>query len=342
MAAAWASRASVRRWRAGPDGPGSRTACLPAGRGVLGPVEQAGLEESSASACWARSRSAGSGRRATAGVHAPAHGAVVFAPAPEQVAQCEMQLGRVRVVLHRFDEGIDGLVLLLVEQVVQALEIRLGGAAVLLAQLAQVEARGQPAQPKASGKPSNIQLRSNSMERGLWLRERSGCGCGWVCRGGRAGCRRERRARLTRRAAMPPPARHHAQHAHHQSGREGRQHHQHHRRPPLRAEEEMHGGVCWLFSAKAKSVKKMAALSSHRRYFMCLPERGGILRSAPVPAALRRAPACRRSLHSTPFGRLKPLPCMAECCFLGSVNGRRRLSARRCAGLPPRAAPCPA
>ncbi|KRC16531.1 hypothetical protein ASE28_06110 [Acidovorax sp. Root219] len=35
---------------------------------------------------------------------------------------------------------------------------------------------------------------------------------------------------------------------------------------------------CWLFSAKAKRVKKMAALSSHRRYFMGLPGGGEILR----------------------------------------------------------------
>ena len=29
--------------------------------------------------------------------------------------------------------------------------------------------------------------------------------------------------------------------------------------------------VCWLFNAKAKSVKKMAALSSHVRYFKVNP-----------------------------------------------------------------------
>src|ERR1700744_3113918 len=34
---------------------------------------------------------------------------------------------------------------------------------------------------------------------------------------------------------------------------------------------------CWLFSAKAKRVKKMAALSSNRRYFMRVPVGGGIL-----------------------------------------------------------------
>src|SRR6218665_2057692 len=34
---------------------------------------------------------------------------------------------------------------------------------------------------------------------------------------------------------------------------------------------------CWLFSAKAKRVKKMAALSSHRKYFIGLPSGGAIL-----------------------------------------------------------------
>jgi hypothetical protein len=48
------------------------------------------------------------------------HGALVFAAAAEQVAQREVQLGGVGVVLDRLDEGVDGLVLLLVEQEVQA------------------------------------------------------------------------------------------------------------------------------------------------------------------------------------------------------------------------------
>ncbi|MNT08639.1 hypothetical protein D3C72_1433870 [compost metagenome] len=63
-----------------------------------------------------------------------------------------MQLGRVRIVLHGFDEGINGLVLLLVEQEIQALEVGLGGAAVFAADLAQVEAGGQPAQHKGGWK----------------------------------------------------------------------------------------------------------------------------------------------------------------------------------------------
>ena len=75
-----------------------------------------------------------------------AHRALVFAAAAKQVAQREMQLGGVGVVLHGLDEGIDGLVLLLVEQEVQALEIGLGRLPVFHAELAQVQARRQPAQ----------------------------------------------------------------------------------------------------------------------------------------------------------------------------------------------------
>ena len=76
------------------------------------------------------------------------HGAVVFPPAAKQVAQGEVQLGSVGVVLHGLDEGVDGLVLLFVEQEVQALEVGLGRAPVFGAQLAQIEPRRQPAQHK--------------------------------------------------------------------------------------------------------------------------------------------------------------------------------------------------
>jgi hypothetical protein len=112
----------------------------------LGAVEQAGLEEIE------RQRVLGAvavlasevGAREQVLVHP--HGALVFAAAAEQVAQREVQLGRVRVVLHRLDEGIDRLVLLFVQQEVQAAEVGLGREPVLDAQLAQVEARGEPAQ----------------------------------------------------------------------------------------------------------------------------------------------------------------------------------------------------
>ena len=64
---------------------------------------------------------------------------LVFAAAAKQVAQCEVQLGRVGVVLHRLDEGVDGLVLLLVEQEIEPTEVGLGRLPVLDAQLAQVQ-----------------------------------------------------------------------------------------------------------------------------------------------------------------------------------------------------------
>ena len=80
-----------------------------------------------------------------------AHGPLIFAPAAKQVAQREVQLRCVGVVLHGFDEGVNRLVLLLVEQEVQALEIGLGGLVVFNAQLAKVKARGQPAQHESQG-----------------------------------------------------------------------------------------------------------------------------------------------------------------------------------------------
>ncbi len=68
------------------------------------------------------------------------HGTFEFTTATKQIAQGKVQFGGVRVALHRFDERIDGLVLLLVEQVIEAFEISLGVAAVFQAQLAQIHA----------------------------------------------------------------------------------------------------------------------------------------------------------------------------------------------------------
>ena len=76
------------------------------------------------------------------------NGALVFATASEQVTQRKMQLRGVRVVLHSLNESVYGLVLLLIEQKVQALEIGLGRQAVVHTQLTQVEPRGQPSQHK--------------------------------------------------------------------------------------------------------------------------------------------------------------------------------------------------
>ena len=60
----------------------------------------------------------------------------VFATATEQIAQSEMQLRRVWVVLYGFDESVDCLILLLIEQVVQAFEVSAWGLAVFKTQLA--------------------------------------------------------------------------------------------------------------------------------------------------------------------------------------------------------------
>ena len=59
-----------------------------------------------------------------------------------------MQFGLIGVVLNRLDEGVNGLVLLLVEQEIQASEVGLGRPAVFEAQLAQIEARRHPPQYK--------------------------------------------------------------------------------------------------------------------------------------------------------------------------------------------------
>ena len=73
-----------------------------------------------------------------------------------------MQLGRVGVVLYGLDKGIDGFVLLLVEQKVQAFEVRLGSLAVVGTHLAQIPAGSQPAQHKgrrqAQQNPSQIKF----------------------------------------------------------------------------------------------------------------------------------------------------------------------------------------
>ena len=68
------------------------------------------------------------------------HRALVLAPAAKQIAQGKVQLRGVGVALHGFNEGVNRLVLLLVEQMVQAFEIGLGGALVVELELAQVKA----------------------------------------------------------------------------------------------------------------------------------------------------------------------------------------------------------
>ena len=86
------------------------------------------------------------------------HCALELSTATKQITEREMQLGGVRVALHGFDESVDGLVLLLVEQMVQAFEIGFGVAAVFHAQLAQIKARSQPAQDECQGEAEKNQV----------------------------------------------------------------------------------------------------------------------------------------------------------------------------------------
>jgi len=117
----------------------------------LGPIEQARFQKilGQRMACARALVCRQVGTRQQVFVHP--HGAVVITAAAKQIAERKMQLGGVGVVLHGLDEGIDGLVVLLVEQVVQAAKVGLGCAPVFQPQLAQIEARRQPAQRKRGG-----------------------------------------------------------------------------------------------------------------------------------------------------------------------------------------------
>ena len=218
---------------------------------VFGAVEQAGLEEVQRQGVLG-ALAVGFGEvAAREQVFVHAHGALVFATAAEQVAQREVQLGGVGVVLHGLDEGVDGLVLLLVEQEVQAAEVGLGVAPVFDAQLAQVQPRGQPAQDEGGGQaeqnPAQIKIH--------------GVAARWR---GRVRCRR--------RPGGAPGARHGA--ACHQRGSMPSTPAV---RPRAKAASTTRtcGAVqswpkkkctvtsCWLFRAKASRVKKMAARSIH-------------------------------------------------------------------------------
>ena len=76
------------------------------------------------------------------------HGTLVFAAPAEQVAQGKVKLRGVRIVLDGFNKGINGLVLLLVKQKIQALEVGFGGTPVLQSHLPQIKTGREPAQHK--------------------------------------------------------------------------------------------------------------------------------------------------------------------------------------------------
>ncbi|MCY1560140.1 hypothetical protein D9M68_972440 [compost metagenome] len=84
-------------------------------------------------------------------VFVDSHGAVIVAAAPEQVAQRKVQFCCVRVALHRLDESVDRLVLLFVQQVVQAAEVSLGRLAAFHAPLTKIQAGGSPACREGQG-----------------------------------------------------------------------------------------------------------------------------------------------------------------------------------------------
>ena len=103
---------------------------------LFGAVQQAGLEKVLRQSVLG-TVTVGAGEVSAAEqmlVHS--HGAVVLASAAKQIAQCKVQLGCIGVVLYGLDKCINGLVLLLVEQKVQAFEICLGCLTVVGAHLA--------------------------------------------------------------------------------------------------------------------------------------------------------------------------------------------------------------
>ena len=190
-----------------------------------------------ASACWARSRSAAAQVGAAEQVLVHAHRALVLAAAAEQVAEREVQLGGVRVLLHRLDEGVDRLVVLLVEQEVQALVSRPWAPVGSRCALAQVEARAEPAEREgerqAPQQPLQVKVHRAADAAGP---TRAGGGAGAAS----TSVSPARRMRLRGDAAMPPPARHHREDAERAAEAERGQHDEHHRRAPVVAEEPVH------------------------------------------------------------------------------------------------------
>src|SRR6267154_475536 len=79
--------------------------------------------------------------------------ALGLAAAAEQAPQREVQLDRLRVDLHHLDEGLDRFVGLLVEQEVEALEIRARQLPRFPQKLFDVDARREPAQPEEQREP---------------------------------------------------------------------------------------------------------------------------------------------------------------------------------------------
>jgi hypothetical protein len=161
-----------------------------------------------------------------------ADGALDFAPAPEQAPQREMQLDGLRVDLHHFDEGLDRLVRLLVQEKVEALEVRAGKSARLGYDLLDIDARGEPPQAEEQRKreqPPVLELHAGAFasESRIGRRKRL------------RRCARLRTALALQFGDLAPLAEHLAEdgkHAEHDAGHDTYQHHEYEWSVPLPAE----------------------------------------------------------------------------------------------------------
>src|SRR5258706_7315046 len=81
-----------------------------------------------------------------------ADGALHFAAAAEQAAECEVQFYSLRIDLYDLDKGLDSLVGLLVEEEIESLEIRQRQCAGFGYPLLDVDARSKPAEGEEQGK----------------------------------------------------------------------------------------------------------------------------------------------------------------------------------------------
>ncbi|MNS76524.1 hypothetical protein D3C72_1100730 [compost metagenome] len=165
---------------------------------LLGAVEQSGAQEVLAQFIE-RVLALGLGQvRARGQVLMDADRALGLAPAAEQRAQRKVEFGGFRVEPGHLDEGVDGLVRLLVEQEIEALEIRARQCALLADQLAQVEPRRHPAKAKDKRQyqqPPGFKHHGSDF-RADYVIGNTGLGLG------RHGVRRHRHARLGQRAAQ--------------------------------------------------------------------------------------------------------------------------------------------
>jgi hypothetical protein len=141
-----AIRPSRRRRARSSTGRGGLRALLELAEHVFGAIQDSGLEVVLAELGERDQLLVGAQARALGQVLVHADGAVVLAAAAEQAAQREVQLDGLGVDLHHLDERLDRLVGLLVQQEVEPLEVRARQRARLGHDLADVDARRDPAQ----------------------------------------------------------------------------------------------------------------------------------------------------------------------------------------------------